>query len=243
MKLTPLLDYQSSWVDLLSSVPNFSLSCVYKELAYITNCFFFTIHRKKCSKQRKTSLSWLKRIPSGSKLLGSSILSSLSHTVVLLVPHQLASEHIMSNDGYYICTIIDPIYGLNISNSNIDRHTTREYHLQPSSETPNQKKILLVVNFSLFFMVFATQHDWPQVHMCPPHLEAPNLPSRLIPPGRPRAPALGALLHASNLHWPSILRMVTYMFQCYYLKSFHPRLLPQSPKVCTLHLWRGWNLS
>ena len=26
------------------------------------------------------------------------------------------------------------------------------------------------------------------------------------------------------------------MFQCYSLKSSHPRLLPQSPKVCSLHL-------
>ena len=27
-----------------------------------------------------------------------------------------------------------------------------------------------------------------------------------------RALALGALLHASNLHWPSILHMIMYMF-------------------------------
>ena len=26
------------------------------------------------------------------------------------------------------------------------------------------------------------------------------------------------------------------MFQCYSLRSFHPRLLPQSPKVCSIHL-------
>ena len=30
--------------------------------------------------------------------------------------------------------------------------------------------------------------------------------------------------------------MVIYMFQCYSLKSFHPHLLPQSPKVCSLYL-------
>ena len=30
--------------------------------------------------------------------------------------------------------------------------------------------------------------------------------------------------------------MVIYMFQCYSLKSSHPRLFPQSPKVCSLHL-------
>ena len=30
--------------------------------------------------------------------------------------------------------------------------------------------------------------------------------------------------------------MVIYMFQCYFLRSFHLRLLPQSPKVCSWHL-------
>ena len=61
-------------------------------------------------------------------------------------------------------------------------------------------------------------------------------PPHPIPLGCPRAPALGALLHASNLHWSSALHMVIYMFQCYSLKSFFPCLLPQSPKVCSLYL-------
>ena len=52
----------------------------------------------------------------------------------------------------------------------------------------------------------------------------------------PRAPALSALLHPLNSHCSSILHMVKYMFQCYSLKSSHPRLLPHSPKVCSLHL-------
>ena len=30
--------------------------------------------------------------------------------------------------------------------------------------------------------------------------------------------------------------VIIYMFQCYSLKSSHPRLLPQSPKVCSLYL-------
>ena len=36
------------------------------------------------------------------------------------------------------------------------------------------------------------------------------LPPNPIPLGCPRAPALGALLHASNLHWSSILHMVIF---------------------------------
>jgi len=32
------------------------------------------------------------------------------------------------------------------------------------------------------------------------------------------------------------ITLVIYMLQCYSLKSSHPCLLPQSPKVCSLHL-------
>ena len=75
----------------------------------------------------------------------------------------------------------------------------------------------------------------------------PNLPPNCIPLGCPRAPALGSLLHASNLHWSSILHMVMYIFQCYSLKSSHPRLLPPSlffpsvspllPSMLDHHYW------
>ena len=49
-------------------------------------------------------------------------------------------------------------------------------------------------------------------------------------------PALNTLPHASNLDWRSISHMIIYIFQCYPLKSSHPHLLLQSPKVCSLHL-------
>ena len=62
------------------------------------------------------------------------------------------------------------------------------------------------------------------------------LPPHPIPLGCPSAPAFSALFHASNLDWSSISHMVIYMLECYSLKSSHPRLLPQSPKVCFLHL-------
>ena len=77
----------------------------------------------------------------------------------------------------------------------------------------------------------------PQVYICPPILNpTSHLPPHPVPLGCPRALALGALLHASNLHWSPILHMAIYMFQFYSLKSSsHPHLLPQSPKVCSLH--------
>ena len=57
---------------------------------------------------------------------------------------------------------------------------------------------------------------------CVPHPESPShLPSHRIPQGCPSAPALSVLSHESNLGWRSISHMVTYMFQCYSLKSSH----------------------
>ena len=101
-------------------------------------------------------------------------------------------------------------------------------------------KNYLVQNTLLFFFIlqycvgFAIhQHESTTgVHVFP----ILNLPPYPIPLGCPQAPALSALIHASNLHWSSILPVVMYMFQFYSLKSPHPRLLPLSPKVCSLHL-------
>ena len=80
-------------------------------------------------------------------------------------------------------------------------------------------------------------HRYTWVH---PHLELPpprHLPLHTVLLGWPRAPVLGALLHAWNLHSSSILHMIMYMFQCYSLKSSHPFLLSLHLKVCSLCLW------
>ena len=72
---------------------------------------------------------------------------------------------------------------------------------------------------------------------CVPHPEpSSHLLPHPIPQGCPMAPALSALFHALNLDWSSISHMVIYMFQCYSLKSSDPRLLPQSPEVCSFYL-------
>ena len=72
---------------------------------------------------------------------------------------------------------------------------------------------------------------------CVPHPDLPShLPPHPIPQRHPSARALSALPHALNLDWRSVSHMVIYMFQRYSLKSSHPRLLPQSPKVCSLYL-------
>ena len=91
--------------------------------------------------------------------------------------------------------------------------------------------------FTIFWWVLPyIIKNQPWVHMCPSILNPPptSLPthSLWVIPGHQ---LLSALLHPSNLRWLSILHMVIYMFQCYSLKSFHPHLLPHSPKVCSLH--------
>ena len=76
----------------------------------------------------------------------------------------------------------------------------------------------------------------PWVCMCPPIWNPSHFHPQAIPLVCPSALALSALLHASNLHRTPILRVVIYMFQWSSLKSSHPHLLPQSLKVCSLHL-------
>ena len=71
---------------------------------------------------------------------------------------------------------------------------------------------------------------------CVPHWEPPHLPPISSLRVDPVHQLLSVLFHASNMDWWSISHMVIYMFQCYSLKSSHPCLLPQSPKVCSLHL-------
>ena len=87
-------------------------------------------------------------------------------------------------------------------------------------------------------MVFAIHwHKISHMYTRVPYPEPPShFPSHPIPLGCPSVLALSALFHALNLDWSSISHMVIYMFQCCSLKSCHPRLLPQSPKVCSLYL-------
>ena len=62
--------------------------------------------------------------------------------------------------------------------------------------------------------------------ICAPHPEPlSGLPPHPIPQGCPSAPALSALLHASNLNWSSISHIVIYMIQCFFSQII-PHSLP-----------------
>ena len=82
------------------------------------------------------------------------------------------------------------------------------------------------------------QHESAMGAHVSPHADPhSHLPPNPIPLSYPRTLVLSDLLHALNLHWSSILHMVTYVLQCYSLKSSHPHLLPHSSKVCSLYLY------
>ena len=70
-----------------------------------------------------------------------------------------------------------------------------------------------------------------------PNPEPPShLSPHIISLGHPSAPAPSILYPVSNLDWWFVSYMIVHMFQCHSPTSSHPRPLPQSPKVCSLHL-------
>ena len=94
---------------------------------------------------------------------------------------------------------------------------------------------LITLQYCIGFAIH--QHESTMgVHVFPILNPPSHLPPHPIPLGHPSAPALSILYHASNLDWQFVSHMIIYMFQRYSLKSSHPRLLPQSPKVCSLYL-------
>ena len=64
-----------------------------------------------------------------------------------------------------------------------------------------------------------------------------HLPPHIISLDHPHAPAPSILYPVSNIDWWFISYMIVHMFQCHSPKSSHPLPLPQSPKVCSIHLY------
>ena len=102
------------------------------------------------------------------------------------------------------------------------------YSLQWASETQNDriglrdyiwshwyfKKIFYwrIITILWWFFPYISMNR-PRVYMCSLCPKLPSyLPPHPIPLSHHRAPTLGALLQASDLHWLSILHMVMYMF-------------------------------
>ena len=72
---------------------------------------------------------------------------------------------------------------------------------------------------------------------CVPHPDSPlPPPSPSHPSGSSQCISPEHLSHAYNQGWWSVSPLIVYLFQCYSLRTSHPRLLPQSLKVCSVHL-------
>ena len=96
--------------------------------------------------------------------------------------------------------------------------------------------------FSLFYftILYWFCHTLTWIHhgcTCVPKYGTPShLPLHNISLGLPCAPAPSILYPASDIDQRFVSYMIVYMIQCHSPKSSHPLPLPQSPKVCSIHL-------
>ena len=74
----------------------------------------------------------------------------------------------------------------------------------------------------------------PWIYMCTPSRSPLSPPSPSHPSGSSQCTIPEQLSHASNLGWRSVSPLIVHLFQCYFLRTFHPRLLPESQSLfCT----------
>ena len=84
------------------------------------------------------------------------------------------------------------------------------------------------IGFAIHRHEFATGvHEFPILNPLPPHI---------ISLDHPHAPAPSTLYPILNIVWHFVSYMIVCMFQCHSPISSHPLPLPQSPKVCAIHL-------
>ena len=79
-------------------------------------------------------------------------------------------------------------------------------------------------------------HTFTWMSMCSPSWTLLPPPSSSHPSGSSQCTSPGHPVSCIDLDWRSISHMIIDMFQLCSLKSSHPRLLPPSPKVYSLHL-------
>ena len=76
----------------------------------------------------------------------------------------------------------------------------------------------------------------PWIYVCSPSQSPLPPPSPSLFSGSSQCTSLEHLSHASNLGWWSVSPLIVYFFQCCFLRTSHSCLLPQSLKVCSVHL-------
>ena len=98
----------------------------------------------------------------------------------------------------------------------------------------NWRLITLQYCSDFFFSYMDMNQPW--IYMCSPSRSLLPPPSPSHPSGSSQCTSPEHLSHASNLGWWSVSPLIVYLFQCYSLRTSHPHLLPQSLKVCSVHL-------
>ena len=88
--------------------------------------------------------------------------------------------------------------------------------------------------FSGFWPYIDMNQPW--IYMCSPYWSPLPPPSPSDPSGSLQCTSPEHLSHASNLGWWSVSPLIVYLFQCCSIRTSHPWLLPQSPKVYSVHL-------
>ena len=87
---------------------------------------------------------------------------------------------------------------------------------------------LITLKYCSVFLPYIDMNQ-PWIYMCSPSQFPLPPPSPSHPSGSSQC-TIQHPSHASNLGWWSASPLIVYLFQCYSLRTSHPRLLPQSPK-------------
>ena len=94
---------------------------------------------------------------------------------------------------------------------------------------------LITLKYCSGFLPYIDMNQ-PWIYMCSPSRSPLPPPSPSHPSGSSQCTSPEHLSCASSLGWRSVSPVIVYLFHCCSLRSSHPHLLPQSLKVCSVHL-------
>ena len=162
--------------------------------------------------------------------------------IVYLYTNMNIQKHTVCNFTLFLSLYINKYMCL--SRIYIHIYAMQAYSLYNMEKTNKLLKLfshlfLLVESWLLYNIVVVFAIHWHESAM---DLQVFPSPSTLPPPspshpsGSSQCTSPEHLSHASNLGWWSVSPLIVYLFQCYSLRTSHPCLLPQSPKVCSVHL-------